>query len=263
MTRLSRTDPDDCAICGHPPASHTTTKSGTTLLGCTAAHCKCSQYRKRTPASIRASQTGTGALRPQRGGLPGPADGRLDPRPGAYSRNEPRAFKGVIYDKEPDVPSSDSISGIPLGQYAGANRYDTDTEHVLSLWADGKTFDVRVPLDAASSPASAPAWDLPDDETVWKTYLAQRCNYCGEIGGCANWCSSWESRPPMQPCPAAEHTIGRPIACERETGHQGPHTYWAGPTLIPVEFEDEAPSSAALTTAQDAPAPTPTEEATP
>jgi hypothetical protein len=35
---------------------------------------------------------------------------------------------------------------IPLGLYAGANRYDTDNEHVLSVWTDdGQTYDLRWP----------------------------------------------------------------------------------------------------------------------
>jgi hypothetical protein len=33
---------------------------------------------------------------------------------------------------------------IPLGAHDGWNRYDTDEKHVLHLWADGASFDVRV-----------------------------------------------------------------------------------------------------------------------
>lgn len=43
----------------------------------------------------------------------------------------------------------DSIIRLPFGQYQ-ANRYDTDTEHVLTLWRDGETWDVRVPRPSAS-----------------------------------------------------------------------------------------------------------------
>jgi hypothetical protein len=33
---------------------------------------------------------------------------------------------------------------LPPGVYEGANRYSTDDEEVLTLWRDGKTWDVRV-----------------------------------------------------------------------------------------------------------------------
>ena len=36
------------------------------------------------------------------------------------------------------------LDSVPLGLLS-ANRYDTDDEHVLSLWADGKTTDIRWP----------------------------------------------------------------------------------------------------------------------
>jgi len=37
-----------------------------------------------------------------------------------------------------------ALQGIPHGAHEGWNRYDTDDEHVLSLWADGQTWDLRV-----------------------------------------------------------------------------------------------------------------------
>jgi len=36
----------------------------------------------------------------------------------------------------------ESFADLPVGMYQ-ANRYDTDNEHVLTLWADGKTWDIR------------------------------------------------------------------------------------------------------------------------
>lgn len=40
----------------------------------------------------------------------------------------------------------EQLVALPLGQYDGANRYDTDDEHVLTLWAnDGTTHDIRWP----------------------------------------------------------------------------------------------------------------------
>jgi hypothetical protein len=35
------------------------------------------------------------------------------------------------------------LAEIPQGMY-NAHRYDTDTTHVLSVWADGKTYDIVV-----------------------------------------------------------------------------------------------------------------------
>jgi hypothetical protein len=34
---------------------------------------------------------------------------------------------------------------LPLGLYEGANRYDTDNEHVLHLWRGGQSWDIRWP----------------------------------------------------------------------------------------------------------------------
>lgn len=45
-----------------------------------------------------------------------------------------------------------SLLLLPLGMYAGANRYDTDDECVLSLWReDGTTHDLRWPVDRGGS----------------------------------------------------------------------------------------------------------------
>lgn len=47
----------------------------------------------------------------------------------------------------------DLLEAIPRGTYAGATRYDTDDEHVLSVWGtQGTTYDLRIPKQAA--PAS-------------------------------------------------------------------------------------------------------------
>jgi len=37
------------------------------------------------------------------------------------------------------------LASLPNGVFEGANRYDTDTEHVLHLWRDGQSWDIRVP----------------------------------------------------------------------------------------------------------------------
>ena len=38
-----------------------------------------------------------------------------------------------------------ALEDLPSGTYLGANRYDTDDEHVLHLWRDGQSWDLRVP----------------------------------------------------------------------------------------------------------------------
>ena len=37
------------------------------------------------------------------------------------------------------------LLGLPAGVYEGANRYDTDDEHVLHLWRGGQSWDIRLP----------------------------------------------------------------------------------------------------------------------
>lgn len=44
-----------------------------------------------------------------------------------------------------------NITDLPLGLFDGANRYDTDTHHVLHLWANGVSFDLMVPKAAGHS----------------------------------------------------------------------------------------------------------------
>lgn len=40
--------------------------------------------------------------------------------------------------------AADQVQALPQTVFVGANRYDTDNEHVLHLWtADGQSFDVR------------------------------------------------------------------------------------------------------------------------
>jgi hypothetical protein len=45
------------------------------------------------------------------------------------------------------VSTADQLPTVPIGLYSGANRYDTDDEHVLTLWVDGVTYDLRAPKD--------------------------------------------------------------------------------------------------------------------
>lgn len=50
--------------------------------------------------------------------------------------------EGVSWPRRP-VPT---MLAVPMGLYVGANRYDTDDEHVLHLWqADGSFIDLRYP----------------------------------------------------------------------------------------------------------------------
>ena len=44
-----------------------------------------------------------------------------------------------------DRPVREVLLSVPLGAHDGWNRYDTDDEHVLHLWADSESFDIRVP----------------------------------------------------------------------------------------------------------------------
>ena len=37
------------------------------------------------------------------------------------------------------------LLSMPISAEYKANRYDTDNEIVLSIWNDGKTFDIRIP----------------------------------------------------------------------------------------------------------------------
>ena len=37
------------------------------------------------------------------------------------------------------------MKAIPIGNYQGWNRYDTDFQHKLHVWADGKSYDIEVP----------------------------------------------------------------------------------------------------------------------
>jgi hypothetical protein len=44
-----------------------------------------------------------------------------------------------------DKALREAMESLPVGVYEGANRYDTDDEHVLHLWKDGQSWDVRLP----------------------------------------------------------------------------------------------------------------------
>jgi hypothetical protein len=46
------------------------------------------------------------------------------------------------------VPLRYQLRDLPTGVFEGANRYDTDDEHVLHFWRDGKSWDVRWPRTA-------------------------------------------------------------------------------------------------------------------
>lgn len=39
----------------------------------------------------------------------------------------------------------EALESLPTAVYEGANRYDTDDEHVLHLWRDGQSWDIRLP----------------------------------------------------------------------------------------------------------------------
>jgi len=47
----------------------------------------------------------------------------------------------------PSLPSVVEVQlrNLPQVTYEGANRYDTDSDHVLHLWAGGKSWDIRWP----------------------------------------------------------------------------------------------------------------------
>lgn len=52
-----------------------------------------------------------------------------------------------------DKALREALDSIPPGVYEGANRYDTDDEHVLHLWRDGQSWDVRL-ARIATAPSS-------------------------------------------------------------------------------------------------------------
>ena len=40
----------------------------------------------------------------------------------------------------------EALKDIPEGLYIGANRYDSNTHHVLTIWADGeRVYEMRIP----------------------------------------------------------------------------------------------------------------------
>lgn len=41
----------------------------------------------------------------------------------------------------------DMLKAIPIHNGQGWDRYDTDNQHVLHIWADGKSYDIRIPKD--------------------------------------------------------------------------------------------------------------------
>lgn len=49
-----------------------------------------------------------------------------------------------------DTKLREVLTAIPQGAHDGWNRYDTDNEHVLHLWADGESWDIRVPKQRPS-----------------------------------------------------------------------------------------------------------------
>ena len=52
------------------------------------------------------------------------------------------AIEAVRAEQQSNLPG---IQALPQRMFDGANRYDTDDEIVLSLWADGETWDIRIP----------------------------------------------------------------------------------------------------------------------
>lgn len=66
-----------------------------------------------------------------------------------------------LLDRLADDPPPTGLTDLPMGLYVGANRYDTDDQHVLHLWSqDGRSFDVTWPKDPpAGSPEGRPNAD--------------------------------------------------------------------------------------------------------
>lgn len=57
------------------------------------------------------------------------------------------------------------LGQLPLTTFVGANRYDTDDEHVLHLWtSDGQSFDIRWLRDPSQT--STGVDDLPDEKQM-------------------------------------------------------------------------------------------------
>ncbi len=73
----------------------------------------------------------------------------------------------------------DALLGLPHGVYEGANRYDTDNEHVLHLWRDGESFDIRLAaLRAAANPEREGHEHEVEGETVTADGTALSCSWC-------------------------------------------------------------------------------------
>lgn len=54
-----------------------------------------------------------------------------------------------VADIERELRVMQQVAGLPQTVFTGANRYDTDNEHVLHLWtASGESYDVRWPKES-------------------------------------------------------------------------------------------------------------------
>lgn len=51
----------------------------------------------------------------------------------------------------------EALLALPITVFEGANRYDTDDEHVLHLWGGGESWDIRLPKAAASELSESPS----------------------------------------------------------------------------------------------------------
>lgn len=57
---------------------------------------------------------------------------------------------------ERETPQLADAFELPLGVYEGMNRYETDTEHVLHVWREGQSWDVRRPRNFGPPPGEWP-----------------------------------------------------------------------------------------------------------
>jgi len=75
----------------------------------------------------------------------------------------------------------EQMKNIPMGTL-NANRYDTDTEHVLHVWVDGNSFDIRVPKKEFLGRGAVEHTLAPDggESAANSVYSRPEClyNYC-------------------------------------------------------------------------------------
>jgi hypothetical protein len=59
-----------------------------------------------------------------------------------FTDDELEEAKAVL-SKDMDI--TEQMKNLPQGNFYNADRYDTADEHVLHLWKDGESYDIRVP----------------------------------------------------------------------------------------------------------------------